>query len=135
MWLEMEDTAIIPTKSLQVVVVMMEVDKEMEDKADEEVDKNKELNLVKEAREVEIVKEVKLRPWNLHRITEDQFLDMFEDSCVVLSRPSRRGREFESVERRENHFPPLIAPMFKPIQPKTWELSISDFKGIDYTVC
>ena len=55
----MEDTAIIPTKSLQVVVVMMEVDKEMEDKADEEVDKNKELNLVKEAREVEIVKEVK----------------------------------------------------------------------------
>ena len=58
----MEDTAIIPTKSLQVVVVMMEVDKEMEDKADEEVDKNKELNLVKEAREVEIVKEVKLRP-------------------------------------------------------------------------
>ena len=38
---------------------MMEVDKEMEDKADEEVDKNKELNLVKEAREVEIVKEVK----------------------------------------------------------------------------
>ena len=55
----MEDTAIIPTKSLQVVVVMMEVDKEMEDKADEEVDNNKELNLVKEAREVEIVKEVK----------------------------------------------------------------------------
>ena len=55
----MEDTAIIPTKSLQVVVVMMEVDKEMEDKADEEVDKNKELNLVKEEREVEIVKEVK----------------------------------------------------------------------------
>ena len=58
----MEDTAIIPTKSLQVVVVMMEVDKEMEDiilKTDEEVDKNKELNLVKEAREVEIVKEVK----------------------------------------------------------------------------
>ena len=55
----MEDTAIIPTKSLQVVVVMMEVDKEMEDKADEEVDKNKELNLVKEAREVKIVKEVK----------------------------------------------------------------------------
>ena len=38
---------------------MMEVDKEMEDKADEEVDNNKELNLVKEAREVEIVKEVK----------------------------------------------------------------------------
>ena len=31
----MEDTAIIPTKSLQVVVVMMEVDKEVEDKADE----------------------------------------------------------------------------------------------------
>ena len=55
----MEDTAIIPTKSLQVVVVMMEVDKEMEDKADEEVDNNRELNLVKEAREVEIVKEVK----------------------------------------------------------------------------
>ena len=55
----MEDTAIIPTKSLQVVVVMMEVDKEMEDKADEEVDNNKELNLMKEAREVEIVKEVK----------------------------------------------------------------------------
>ena len=55
----MEDTAIIPTKLLQVVVVMMEVDKEMEDKADEEVDNNKELNLVKEAREVEIVKEVK----------------------------------------------------------------------------
>ena len=55
----MEDIAIIPTKSLQVVVVMMEVDKEMEDKADEEVDNNKELNLVKEAREVEIVKEVK----------------------------------------------------------------------------
>ena len=42
-----------------MVVVMMEVDKEMEDKADEEVDNNKELNLVKEAREVEIVKEVK----------------------------------------------------------------------------
>ena len=55
----MEDTAIIPTKLLQVVVVMMEVDKEMEDKADEEVDNNKELSLVKEAREVDIVKEVK----------------------------------------------------------------------------
>ena len=48
--------------------------------------------------------------------------------CLVLK---VKGREFESVEERENHFPPLIVPMFKPFRPGM----NSQLKGIDYTVC